>query len=86
MPKVLLLTGDEKEACGLQEILDDRADVVHVGGLSEMKSHLEECNWDVLFFARSFRHAFWTEALQEVRERYPHLAVVGLYCTGGAWD
>ena len=86
MPKVLLLTGDEREACGLQGILGDYADVVHARGISEMKSHLEDGNWDVLFCAGEFHHAFRNGALQELRERYPHLAVVVLSSNRGGRD
>jgi hypothetical protein len=65
-PKVLLLTGDENEGRSLQEILGDYADLVRVHGLSEMESHLEEGNCDVLFCAWAFYRAFWNGALQEM--------------------
>lgn len=83
MPKILLLTGDENEARGLQEILGDYAGLVRVRGLSEMESHLKEGNCDVLFCAWPFYRAFWNGELQEMRDRYPALPVVVLSHTGG---
>jgi DNA-binding NtrC family response regulator len=82
VPKVLLLTGDDKEAHRLQEILGDCAFLFHVRSLSEMNSHLENDSCDVLFCTRAFYLGSWNGALQEVRERNPNLPVVVLSRTG----
>ncbi len=84
MPRILLLTADENEACTLQEILGDYAHLVHARNLWEMRSRLEEDGCDVFFCAWAFYRGFWNGAFQEVRERYPELPVVVLSHTSGA--
>jgi DNA-binding NtrC family response regulator len=83
MPKLLLLTADENEACTLKTILGDFAHLVHARNLWEMRSRMEEDCWDVFFCAWTFYWGFWDGALQEFRERYPDLPVVVISRTGG---
>ena len=80
--KVLVLTGDEEEACHLQEILGNYAFLVHAKDVAEVAFRLEEESCDVLFCAWAFYRDFWNGALQGMRDRYPDLPVVVLSRTG----
>lgn len=83
MPKVKLLTADENEACSLQEILGDYAQLVHARNLWEMRNRLEEDGCDVLFCEWAFFRGFWNGALQNMRKHNPDLPVAILSRTDG---
>ena len=83
VPNILFLTGDEKEARSLQELLGGYAYLAQARNLSEMNLRLEQYSFDVLFCAWDFYQGAWNSELQEIQDFHPGLPVVVISRDGG---
>ena len=82
-PKVLLLSSGAAEADVLQETLSEHVILTRAKNMHELQVLLESGNYDVLFCSRSFREGIWDDALAEIQQRYPNIAIIILSRVAG---
>src|SRR5258708_38870546 len=82
-PKVLLLTINDEELRNMQNALGNHVLMAQVVTTAEMKSSLEEADYDAVFCAWSFYQSDWDGPLRQLRERYPDLPMIVLSCSKG---